>query len=177
MTCASCRYGSAVQTVRNGVLENYNTTTVGKAFEGTFKNAKWSSFDTPKGATVVQFDGTIKAIKLTERGFVEFDSIYKQPSTKFINGCIDELGFTGVKDEFNMNWLATTPSSVLRSNNPIDVQLYNIQKCVAAQVEIPIEFQFILSADNASFKIGHISEVFYVNGRIVPSKILAMIYQ
>ena len=50
---------SDVNIVRNGVLKAHNSTTVGKAFEGTFQKAKWSSFGTPKGETVVQFDGTV----------------------------------------------------------------------------------------------------------------------
>ena len=45
--------------VKNGVLADFNTTTVGKALEGTFQNPKWTSFQTAKGATVVQFDGTV----------------------------------------------------------------------------------------------------------------------
>ena len=50
---------SAVRLVRNGVLSDFNSTTVGKAFEGTFQNAKWSSFVTAKGQKVVQFDGFV----------------------------------------------------------------------------------------------------------------------
>lgn len=68
---------AVISVVKNGVLADYNTTTVGKAFEGTFQNQKWTSFVSPKGVTVVQFDGTITALKLTEQGFVEFDGIYK----------------------------------------------------------------------------------------------------
>lgn len=47
-----------IETVKGGVLANYDSTTVGKAFNGTFQNAKWSKLETPKGQTVVQFDGT-----------------------------------------------------------------------------------------------------------------------
>lgn len=50
---------SPVQLVRNGVLANYNSTTIGRAFEGTFQDAEWTTFVSPKGATVVQFDGSI----------------------------------------------------------------------------------------------------------------------
>ena len=45
------------ETVKNGVLANYNSTTVGKAFEGTFQEPKWTTFETSKGQTVVEFNG------------------------------------------------------------------------------------------------------------------------
>src|SRR5260221_378331 len=51
---------SAVTVVKNGILADHDSTTVGKAFDGTFQNAKWSSFETPKGEVVVEFEGTIK---------------------------------------------------------------------------------------------------------------------
>jgi hypothetical protein len=35
---------SAVDIVKNGILAGYDSTTVGKAFEGTFQNSKWTSF-------------------------------------------------------------------------------------------------------------------------------------
>jgi hypothetical protein len=66
-SAVSCRFlKSDVDTVRNGVLADYNTTTVGKAFEGTFQNAKWRSFETAKGETVVEFQGTMKLPQLVE---------------------------------------------------------------------------------------------------------------
>jgi hypothetical protein len=60
---------SDVNIVRNGVLKAHNTTTVGKAFEGTFQNAKWTSFETPKGATVVEFNGKVQPDVLSKNGF------------------------------------------------------------------------------------------------------------
>jgi hypothetical protein len=67
--------GPEVEVVRSGVLGRYDSTTVGKAFEGTFQNAKWSSFETPKGATVVQFDGTVTADALKKAG-LPWDAYY-----------------------------------------------------------------------------------------------------
>jgi hypothetical protein len=51
---------SPIDMVKTGMLPGYNATTVGKAFEGTFQNAQWTSFVSSKGATVVQLNGTIK---------------------------------------------------------------------------------------------------------------------
>jgi len=60
--------GSPVSTVRNGVLDDYNGATVGKAFEATFQNPKWRSFETPKGETVVEFTGTYSISKVDDFG-------------------------------------------------------------------------------------------------------------
>ncbi len=67
--CLSCRLSlagtSPVEALQNGILNHFNNTTaVGKAFEGTFQNAKWSSFATPRGTVIVQFDGTVTYRKL-----------------------------------------------------------------------------------------------------------------
>jgi len=59
-------HGPEIDVVRDGVLTGYNSTTVGKAFEGTFQNAKWSSFETAKGATIVEFKGTMKLSMFTD---------------------------------------------------------------------------------------------------------------
>jgi len=169
---------AVISVVTNGILANYNTTTVGKAFEGTFQGPKWTTFVSPKGVTVVQFDGTITALKLTEQGFVEFDGIYKRPASELVDGCIEKLGLSAQRAQFNMDWLATTPSSTLLSTKPLDVQHYNIQKCVAAQVAIPVQFQFVLSADHTSFQIGYLDETpFKVNGRCNVEKVFGFIYQ
>ena len=59
-----------IELVRSGVLADHNTTTVGKALEGTFQNSKWTTFETPKGATIVQFDATAKIGDLWKGGFI-----------------------------------------------------------------------------------------------------------
>jgi len=71
----------AVDVVRNGVLGGYESTTVGKAFEGTFQDAKWTSFETAKGVTIVQFDGTILESTINKAGFDPYAG-YKVPDQK-----------------------------------------------------------------------------------------------
>jgi hypothetical protein len=78
---------AVIKIVRNGVLADHNSTTVGKAFEGTFQNAKWSSFETPKGEVVVQFDGTVMPDVL------EGANLYARQSAVAVrNRCIESLG-------------------------------------------------------------------------------------
>jgi hypothetical protein len=49
---------STIDTVRNGYLKYNQTTTIGQALAGTFKNGEWKVFTTEKGATIVEFDGS-----------------------------------------------------------------------------------------------------------------------
>ena len=58
----------AVNTVKSGTFPQYQTTTIGKAFEGTFQNPKWRSFTGKKGANVVEFTGIIPALELVKAG-------------------------------------------------------------------------------------------------------------
>jgi hypothetical protein len=90
---------SAITTARNGVLAEYNTTTVGKTFEGTFQNPKWTTFETPKGQTAIQFDGTLTALELTQNGFLEFGSAYKTAAAPLVDGCIEKPGLAEEKQK------------------------------------------------------------------------------
>jgi hypothetical protein len=60
---------SDIDVVKDGVLADHNTTTVGKALEGTFQNPKWTSFETPKKEVVVEFNGTAGPKVLEGAGF------------------------------------------------------------------------------------------------------------
>ena len=120
---------SDVKTVRNGVLKGYNSTTVGKAFEGTFRDTKWTTFETPKGVTVVEFNGTINADVLWKADFRPsgqgMDSAHETCHTSF-----------GQFYATDPTWLACF--------------IPLIQK-----VPIPVNFQFFLSADKQTFKVGY----------------------
>jgi hypothetical protein len=49
---------TAINQVRTGYMEFNKTTTLGQAIDHSFQNGKWTSFTTPKGATIVEFDGS-----------------------------------------------------------------------------------------------------------------------
>ena len=92
----------AVETVRGGVLKEYSTTTVGKAFEGTFQNAKWTSFVTSKGVSVVQFDGTVQIELLKKNGLANAITAINAQHAKgdsIRNACITTLGPANSPDE------------------------------------------------------------------------------
>jgi len=57
-----CLYGfdySYINTVKNGTMQGYETTTVGKAFDSSFDNPNWETFEGNKGEIVIQFSGNI----------------------------------------------------------------------------------------------------------------------
>jgi hypothetical protein len=79
---------SDIDVVKDGVLAGHNTTTVGKALEGTFQDPKWKSFETPKQAVVVEFNGTSVFEALHKAGFM--------PSSEIVDHlrqvCVTSLG-------------------------------------------------------------------------------------
>ena len=170
---------SVISVVKDGALEEYNTTTVGKAFEGTFQTPQWKSFETPKGETIVQFDGTIKAMKLTESGFDSFDSIYRTLAPQFMDGCFAKLGFAAEKDKFHMPWLLLVHSAnrlVITDEN--DARHWEVQKCVYSQMDVPVQFQFTVLLDGKSFKAGYIEPTpFKINGECDHKRVFDFIYQ
>lgn len=124
---------SPVDIVRGGVLDKYNTTTVGKAFEGTFQNAKWTSFETPKGEVVVQFDGSVKSDKVS----------------------VTPLGFQKLLD--------ATGCKVDNIFNPTTNQTIAINCIEVKAVAVPVKFQFTLSIDRKTFKVTYVDDIFENN--------------
>ncbi len=51
--------GDPVSTVKNGVMNGYEGTSIGKAFEASFDEPKWETIKTKKGQTIVRFTGKI----------------------------------------------------------------------------------------------------------------------
>ena len=106
LTGCSTAKSTAIDVVKNGILTGYDSTTVGKAFEGTFQAAKWTSFVSPKGATIVQFDGTVTRDALDRAEFIPSDDNRISPvtfqfnlsenKTTFELGYIDMAHFTSV---------------------------------------------------------------------------------
>lgn len=50
---------SAVKMIKNGTMQGYETTTIGKAFDASFEKPTWRSFETDKGEKIVEFSGII----------------------------------------------------------------------------------------------------------------------
>jgi uncharacterized protein (TIGR02145 family) len=54
---AMCSCNSEIEMVKNGTLQGYEQTTIGKAFESVLGNPKWTYFETNKGVRVVELKG------------------------------------------------------------------------------------------------------------------------
>lgn len=114
-----------IATVKNGVLlEPYNTTTIGKAFEATFSNPKWSTFESAKGQRVVEFEGQLKPEAYKET----FDHIKK---------CIDSAEVINCSALFG-GWAGTADFRHTHTDTEIEV---------AAST---VTFQFVFDATDAS---------------------------
>jgi zinc-ribbon domain len=128
---------SDIDVVKNGVLADYNTTTVGKAFEGTFQNATWRSLKTSKGVTVVEFKGTMKLPELVAK--FGLSSACQKQLAELRNSCIAS---EHLSDKF----------TEMMSDKERD-ELHNCVEARGVDQETPISFQFTLSADKQSFEI------------------------
>jgi hypothetical protein len=177
-----------VNFVKNGTLvydgHAFSDTTVGKAFEGTFKNAKWTTFKSPKGITVVEFGGTVNAAKVIGLNLThpndEYYASYKSLATNFVAGCINKVGITPTvwaEDHppshyqlANLERLENGQRAELPKSELVQVA---VLKCVAEQVDLPVSFQFTVASDGTSFRLSYFDAMFGED----PEKILAFIYQ
>lgn len=147
-----------IESVKNGVLPEHDTTTVGKAFEGTFQEAKWRSFVSPKGVTVVEFTGTAKYGALISGGLLGEVS------------APDETNFRGLSDQAKA--AIQTCASLGTLNAVSCIRNLGVDPDVA---DIPFKAQFLLSADRRRFEIGAVQ---LGRGVFAPNsdRLLAFIY-
>jgi hypothetical protein len=94
-----------VATVRSGILAApYNTTTIGKAFEATFADPRWRSFETAKGQRIVEFTGRLKPEMYKEDYLDHLDFCASQPPSLASCGpeYKDEIAISTVKLQFDL---------------------------------------------------------------------------
>ena len=179
--CLSCgSLTSPVEVVRNGVLEGYPSTTVGRAFEATFQNAKWTTIDTAKGQTIVQFDGTVETRKFGKLTTGE-ELLYAESSMK--SKCMAALGVTEQMTElirqreemrtanhvndpgWNYDWTWIQLNQQILATNTKLAQCMN-------NSPTPVRFQFTLSVrSQGSFDLTYVDPVFDS-----PQRALSFIY-
>lgn len=56
---SACSKQASLDVVRNGTMPGFESTTVGKAFNGSFDNCQWETTETSKGKNIVIFRGNI----------------------------------------------------------------------------------------------------------------------
>jgi hypothetical protein len=148
---------SAIDTVKEGMLAGYDSTTVGKAFEGTFQRPKWTAFETPKGQTIVQFDGTISGLGTLT------DAEWKKGASPLM------AGWLGVEEIHNM-WAGCAKSLRLQELDTPEADA-KIRDCVHG-TPVPAMFQFVLSADKKSFRLAYTEKRFGS-----PEQAIAFVYR
>ena len=151
-----------IATVTNGVLNGYDSTTVGKAFEGSFQDAKWTTFVSPKGVTIVEFNGTVKMSALQDGGFKITES--NNIVNPLVTNCINTLG---LKEQMTQE--AHNPTDGVWGGGYWRLPVFywvNRQKVAHPEwyeklnrcVNIPVSFQFAISADQKSFKVAYLDQ-------------------
>lgn len=75
---AMCSCNSEIEMVKNGTLQGYEQTTIGKAFESVLGNPKWTYFETNKGVRVVE----LKGLPGTETPVIGLHSEYCRNTSK-----------------------------------------------------------------------------------------------
>jgi hypothetical protein len=120
--------------VRNGMLPGYDSTTVGKALEGTFPNGKWRSFETAKGATIVEYASVIAYGK--HRSTWEALN-WARMETNYCSATLGLALFDGVVREENVTAFNTCRNTL------------------SDEVQFPVKVQFVISADRKSFEFGY----------------------
>jgi len=195
----------SVELVRAGSLPGFEKTTVGKAFEGRFQDAQWSSFHTPHGATIVSFHGTVKAGVLDAAGL---NASHANPIVVRSN-CIRslELGAKMAEDAraarvSEENYRSALEEAEQQKKNPPGSsrsrtkesssiiagrqQQEKVEREQAAGDEARIQsciagrlmlvnFHFALSADQKKFQLGYVDKEPF--GEATPEAVLAFVYQ
>jgi len=175
----------SVDLVRAGSLPGFASMTVGKAFGDKFQNARWNSFQTPNGVSIVDFSGTIRSGVLSVAGLT-IDGL--NPIILRSN-CITSLGL-GAKMSVEARSVQTfedaasesgvkhyAPTAASKQQQPekelSDASEAKIQACMES-LPIPVKFQFIVSADRKTFELAYIDAMPF--GKTPPDRVLAFIY-
>lgn len=71
---------NSVEFVKAGLLDIYDTQTIGTAFENYFTNTSWESFETDNGELVVEFIGNFESETETSTCLIQF-TLYPEEDT------------------------------------------------------------------------------------------------
>jgi hypothetical protein len=156
-----------VSLVRDGVMEGYNTTTIGKAFEATLSNPRWKSGGTAKGERVVTFTGMLPA------------KLYKEKYEAKLKRAED------YKKRYS------SYEAIPKEDKPpfLTEKLYNeIITPEDEQTYAGVTFQWTFNIDGESFKLTYIDKTPWINATVdaggdffyqltfSPHKVLEFIY-
>jgi hypothetical protein len=170
---------SPVSVVRDGVLDSPNSATVGRAFEATFRNTKWTSFEGDKKETVVEFTGNTTVDALLKAHFYPDEGALDDLRP----GCLKSLGIESEMDavnkhleelnrEFNFSGdsrpqLEEVDRQRHEAGQARDVLNEKVDGCIR-KLPAPVKFQFVLSADRKRFQIEYFEVAYVIGVRLNP---------
>ncbi len=118
----------------------YTTTTIGKAFEGTFQNSKWETGQTAKGATIVNFTGTILDDKAFEEKFTNAGTCRATLKAAMDS---EKISLPEVMEAEQQKRIGLGSDTKLEKTlAPLHT---NYQKCLAAAKPLTVKFQFMFT--------------------------------
>jgi hypothetical protein len=168
LCCIGCR-SDPVSVVRDGVLSGHSSTTIGRAFEATFQNPSWTSSVSPKGATLVEFQGTIPLGTLNRAGFVE--AFYpSQVDLTNLRNCFTAANVVPAPDD---NSLRNANLEFVGPPESIEPCLKAEHRRIADTTKLSVKFRFVIAVNNRAIDVDYIdSNIFGSTDRV-----LAFVYQ
>jgi hypothetical protein len=173
-----------IDLVKNGVLPEYNSTTIGKAFEGTFQDAQWKSFVSPKGATLVEFDGTTTMKALRDGGIKIAEG--NEIVNPLIKTCMATVGLREQMTQEAHNptdgrtYIGPDISGASYDGLPVLYWMLRLESAhpdwyekLNACINIPVSFQFATSVDKKTFTLAYFDQPMFGGQE---NKALAFIY-
>lgn len=142
---AGC-FSSNVDVVKGSTMVNYESTTVGKAFEGSFDDPIWTEFETKKGHKVVEFTGNIS------------QSLHESASQKLYNELKGQNPYPVLiqlkqvmGEDFDKYAVGET------TEDKTEAVLKAFAENYCWKVGTPVKVQWLISNDGESFEIDSMS--------------------
>lgn len=146
-----------VSLVKDGTMNGYESTTIGKAFDASFDSPKWEAFETDKGQRVVEFTGKIS--KTMHDNWIslymsEYDALIQQGNMLAARINYLDVGrvIAGSEkfDQLIKHYADQGYDSPERAalNDAIDG--WHVW-----QTGTPAKFQWVINADGKSFQLTH----------------------
>ncbi|TVM31605.1 hypothetical protein [Oceanidesulfovibrio marinus] len=167
-----------VEVVKNGMLNGYESTTVGKAFNASFDNPMWESFETDKGQRVVEFTGLVS----NELHQAHMNSIMNGYDAASANGMefqyvqLTSLYMSGEEfDKLVEHW------DEQGADNPMRAAIYEVfdKYNTLWKVGTPVTVQWTIDANGEGFATSYWESEAWIdaNGNVLSlDNILAYIY-
>lgn len=147
---------SDVDIVKEGIMNGYQTLTVGAAFDAAFDNPKWSAFKGKKGERVVEFTGTISK-SLHDTAVSDFEQLLEGKKRelgedRFYPAMIYQLyDQIPEADRQVLSEIAGGETEFKRSENIVILSRWHDW-----EEGLPVVFQWIVSPDGETFSLAYV---------------------